>query len=112
MPHKVRVDPDLRIPLHDGRHLSARLWLPEDEAALPVPAVVEYMPYRHRDFTYPRDAVIHPWFAGHGFASIRLESELIVTADAEVFRIAGRRQAMDGDAVVYDQTVDQRIPRH
>ena len=72
-PHSVRVDADLHIPLSDGRTLSARLWLPESALETPVPAVIEYDPYRHRDASYPRDALIHPWFAGHGFASIRLQ---------------------------------------
>ena len=73
LPHDIRIEADLRIPLSDGRRLSARLWIPIDADKNPVPALVEYAPFRHRDFTYPRDAVIHPWFAGHGYASIRLE---------------------------------------
>ncbi|MEM8812844.1 MAG: CocE/NonD family hydrolase [Pseudomonadota bacterium] len=73
MPNDVSVNDDLRIPLPSGRRLSARLWLPDGAHGTPVPAVVEYAPFRHRDFTYPRDQVIHPWFAGHGYASLRLE---------------------------------------
>ncbi len=73
LPHPIKVEPALRIPLPDGRALSARLWLPDDANLGAVPAVVEYAPFRHRDFTYPRDCVIHPWFAGHGYASLRLE---------------------------------------
>ncbi len=72
-PHDIRIVPGLRIKLSDGRTLSARLWLPVSADETPVPAVVEYDPYRHRDASYPRDALIHPWFAGHGFASIRLQ---------------------------------------
>ena len=72
-PFEIRIIDDLRIPLSDGRHLSARMWIPVDTEKVPVPAVVEYAPFRHRDFTYLRDAVIHPWFAGHGYASLRLE---------------------------------------
>ena len=41
--------------------------------AAPVPAVIEYAPFRYRDYTAPRDALIHPWFAGHGFAALRVE---------------------------------------
>lgn len=72
-PHDIRIEPDLRIPMSDGRTLSARLWVPVSADETPVPAVVEYDPYRHRDASYPRDALIQPWFAGHGFASIRLQ---------------------------------------
>lgn len=73
LPQAFHVDPDLQIPLADGRILSARLWLPDSATSQPVAAVVEYDPYRHRDASYPRDTLIHPWFAGHGFASIRLQ---------------------------------------
>ncbi len=73
LPYPIKVEPEFRIPLPDGRSLSARLWLPDDTSLGAVPAVVEYAPFRHRDFTYPRDCVIHPWFAGHGYASLRLE---------------------------------------
>lgn len=90
-PHAFRIEADMRIPLKDGRFLSARMWIPVNANQNPVPAVVEYAPFRHRDFTYPRDAVIHPWFAGHGYASIRLES-------------AG---AMDSDGVPLDEYVLQ-----
>ena len=59
--------------MRDGARLAARLWLPEDAEADPVPAVLEYIPYRRRDFTRPRDAVIHPYVAGHGYACIRVD---------------------------------------
>jgi len=72
-PHATRVIDDMRIPVADGIELSAKVWLPADAEQNPVPAIVEYVPFRHRDFTAPRDAVLHPWFAGHGYASLRLE---------------------------------------
>ncbi|MEM7123675.1 MAG: CocE/NonD family hydrolase [Pseudomonadota bacterium] len=61
------------IPMSDGVRLAARIWLPDDAETNPVPAVVEYIPYRKRDFTLPRDELIHPWYAGHGYAAIRLD---------------------------------------
>ncbi len=72
-PRPVRVIDHQWIPLSDGVRLAARLWLPEDADRHPVPAIIEYIPYRHRDFTLPRDELIHPWFAGHGYAAIRLD---------------------------------------
>jgi putative CocE/NonD family hydrolase len=72
-PHRVQVQPDIKIPLADGNWLHARAWIPEGVTDNPVPALVEYAPFRHRDFTAPRDALIHPWFAGHGYASLRVE---------------------------------------
>lgn len=70
---QVKVVPDFRVPLKDGRHLSARLWLPEHALDNPVPALIEYAPFRHYDFSFPSDEKTHPWFAAHGYASIRLD---------------------------------------
>ncbi len=61
------------IPLSDGSRLSARMWLPEDSEDSPVPAVLEYIPYRKSDATALRDAPIHHYFAGHGYASVRVD---------------------------------------
>ena len=72
-PHSVRVIDHQWIPLSDGTRLAARIWLPHDAERSPVPAIIEYIPYRHRDATLPRDEMIHPWFAGHGYAAIRLD---------------------------------------
>jgi uncharacterized protein len=61
------------IPLADGARLAARIWLPDDAADDPVPAVLEYLPYRKDDCTAPDDAMRHPYFAGHGYASVRVD---------------------------------------
>jgi hypothetical protein len=62
---------DVRIPLPDGTRLYARIWRPVTED--PVPALLEYLPYRLGDWTAPRDAQRHPWYAGHGYASVRVD---------------------------------------
>jgi putative CocE/NonD family hydrolase len=64
---------DVWIPLPDGSRLSTRLWLPPGARSEPVPAVVEVSPYRHEDHTRRRDAVRHPYFAEHGYASLRVD---------------------------------------
>lgn len=61
------------IPLCDGTRLAARIWMPEDAESLPVPAVLEYLPYRKDDATEAADAARHPYFAGHGYASVRVD---------------------------------------
>ena len=70
-PHPVRIIENLMIPLPDGTQLAAKVWLPE--AAAPVPAILEYLPYRKRDGTRTRDQGIHMYLAGHGYACIRLD---------------------------------------
>ncbi|MFI9175406.1 CocE/NonD family hydrolase [Streptomyces lincolnensis] len=62
---------DLRVPLSDGTLLYARAWRPLTNE--PVPAILEYLPYRLTDWTAPRDWQRHPWYAGHGYASVRVD---------------------------------------
>jgi putative CocE/NonD family hydrolase len=72
-PHHVDETPDMGIVLSDGCRLSARVWMPKDAMQRPVPAVLEYIPYRKRDGTLPRDEIMHPYVAGHGYASVRVD---------------------------------------
>lgn len=64
---------DLAINLPDGTRLSARSWIPEDAVAQPVPAILEFLPYRKRDGTAERDQITHPWFAAGGYACLRVD---------------------------------------
>jgi putative CocE/NonD family hydrolase len=57
----------------DGCRLAARIWLPEEAERTPVPAILEYVPYRKNDGLALRDAPIHHYFAGHGYASVRVD---------------------------------------
>jgi len=62
------------IPLADGTRLSARLWLPASASAEnPVPAILEYIPYRKDDATAGADAARYPYFAERGFAGVRVD---------------------------------------
>ncbi|MEZ5888238.1 MAG: CocE/NonD family hydrolase [Paracoccaceae bacterium] len=72
-PRKVAEMADMGIVLQDGTRLSARVWMPDDAADDPVPAILEYIPYRKRDGTLARDELMHPWFAGHGYAAVRVD---------------------------------------
>ncbi|MER6635174.1 CocE/NonD family hydrolase [Streptomyces microflavus] len=62
---------DVYIPLPGGTRLYARIWRPLTDE--PVPALLEYLPYRLGDWTAPRDWQRHPWYAGHGYASVRVD---------------------------------------
>ncbi|HEU6442252.1 MAG TPA: CocE/NonD family hydrolase [Microvirga sp.] len=61
------------ITLADGTRLAARIWMPDGARAAPVPAVLEYLPYRKRDGTAPRDESTYPSFAEAGIAGIRVD---------------------------------------
>jgi putative CocE/NonD family hydrolase len=72
-PCRVRVIRHEWIPMPDGCRLAARIWLPEGAERTPVPAIFEYVPYRKNDGLVLRDAPIHHYFAGHGYASVRVD---------------------------------------
>ncbi len=71
--HQVKETADLGIVLPDGCRLSARVWMPEDAMDNPVPAILEFLPYRKRDGTTARDNLTHPYIAGHGYACLRVD---------------------------------------
>lgn len=72
-PHDVECTEHVWINLPNGRRLSARLWMPEDACEKPVPAILEYLPYRKRDLTRARDQINHTYLAGHGYACVRVD---------------------------------------
>jgi len=90
-PREIREIEHVWIPMSDGTRLSARIWLPIDAEQNPVPAVLEYLPYRKNDFTALRDSIRHPYFAGHGYASIRVDM----------------RGCGDSDGILYDEYLKQ-----
>ena len=72
-PRKVKEIPNLFIALPGGIRLAARVWMPNDADKKPVPVILEYLPYRKRDGTHVRDALTHPYLAGHGYACVRVD---------------------------------------
>ncbi len=96
-PYGVLCD-DVRIPLADGSRLYARIWRPVTEE--PVPALLEYLPYRLTDWTAPRDAQRHPWYAGHGYASVRVDIRGNGNSDGVMTDEYSEQEILDGVAVV------------
>lgn len=70
-PFEVMEEEDVGIVMPDGCRLSARIWRAKGAGA--VPAILEYIPYRKRDGTLARDEQMHPYFAGHGYAAVRVD---------------------------------------
>jgi putative CocE/NonD family hydrolase len=81
LPYATKEEEHVTIPMSDGVRLSARVWRPTSSDTEPVPAVLEYIPYRKRDLTAVRDSVHHPYLAGHGYACVRVD--LRGTGDSE-----------------------------
>jgi putative CocE/NonD family hydrolase len=73
MPQSVRVVRHVWIPMRDGVRLSARMWLPEDAEGHPMPAILEYIPYRKDDATLASDDPRHRYLAGHGYGCVRVD---------------------------------------
>ncbi|MET7441083.1 CocE/NonD family hydrolase, partial [Streptomyces sp. NPDC005568] len=73
LPYATKEEEHVVIPMSDGVRLSARIWRPTASDREPVPAVLEYIPYRKRDLTSVRDSVHHPYIAGHGYACVRVD---------------------------------------
>ncbi|XKE45928.1 CocE/NonD family hydrolase [Halomonas organivorans] len=71
-PRRV-MEEETWIPMADGTRLAARIWRPVDADQHPVPAILEYLPYRKRDLTAARDVQSHPYWAGHGYAGVRVD---------------------------------------
>ncbi len=72
-PNKVKEVENVWIPMSDGINLAARIFMPEDAQENPVPAILEYIPYRKRDSKRVRDEINHRYYAGHGYIGIRVD---------------------------------------
>ena len=92
-PRQVRELENVWIPLPDGSRLAAKIWLPEGSEAEPVPAILEYIPYRKNDWTWRRDSTMHPYFAGQGYACVRVDL----------------RGAGESDGVLLDEYLEQEL---
>ena len=58
-----------------------------------MPAVLEYIPYRKNDGTILSDVLRHPYFAGHGYAALRVDL----------------RGTGDSDGLIYDEYLEQEL---
>ena len=99
-PRTVRVIEHTLIPLQDGTMLAARIWLPDDAEQNPVPAILEYLPYRKRDGTYERDALTHPYLAGHGYAGVRIDMRGCGESAGLLFDEYAKQEQDDGVEVI------------
>ncbi|WP_242612923.1 CocE/NonD family hydrolase [Janibacter limosus] len=90
--HEVEVVDNVFIPLRDGQRVAARVWRPVGDVG-PLPAIMEYIPYRKRDLTRGRDAVNHPWIAARGYVCVRVDL----------------RGSGDSDGVLVDEYREQEL---
>jgi len=88
------------IGLADGCRLATRIWLPADAEARPVPAVLEFLPYRKRDGTRARDEITQPYLAGHGYACVRVDIRGTGESDGLMEDEYTAQELADGKAVI------------
>jgi predicted acyl esterase len=99
-PKAVRIIEHTLIPLKDGAALAARIWLPDDAEQNPVPAILEYLPYRKGDGTYERDALTHPYLAGHGYAGVRVDLRGTGESTGLLFDEYAKQEQDDGSSAL------------
>jgi predicted acyl esterase len=61
------------IPMPDGIPLAVTLYLPPGTATTPVPALLEYLPYRKDDAMLARDYGLYAYMADSGYAGARVD---------------------------------------
>ena len=82
------------IPMPDGCRIAARIWLPKGASERqPAAAILEYIPYRKRDFMRARDEPIHRYFAQNGYAAVRVDL----------------RGSGDSDGILFDEYTQQEL---
>ena len=64
---------EARVPLPDGAELAATLYLPDGADSAPVPALLEYLPYRKDDAMLARDHDLYAYLARAGYAGARVD---------------------------------------
>lgn len=110
LPTAVTKLENIVISMKDGAKLYAHIWIPESYKELTgadkIPTILEYLPYRKNDFTAVRDSMRHPYFAGHGYASMRVDMR--GTGDSDGWLLDEyRKQEQDDCLAVFDWIIDQ-----
>jgi putative CocE/NonD family hydrolase len=99
-PRPVREIEHVWIPMYDGTRLSARIWLPAGPETAPVPAILEYIPYRKRDMVRARDERNHPVFVAAGYACLRVDMRGSGDSEGLMADMYGRHELDDVLAVI------------
>jgi len=100
LPADVREIEHLEIAMADGVRLAARIWMPADAEAAPVPAILEYIPYRKNDKTLERDFARAPYMAARGYAYVRVDLRGCGDSEGVMLDEYTEQELSDGCAVI------------
>jgi predicted acyl esterase len=119
LPHVMGVLPHEWTQLCDGTCLAARIFLPADARRVPVPEILEYIPYRKHDATAqltmrtPRATVTWrrtvPMLRGEW--QTRIVTESTTTGDAQWFTVTDRLDAHEDSVRVFTKDWSSRHRR-
>lgn len=99
-PTPFEVIPNTWIAMPDGTLLAARIWLPARRHERPVSAILDYVPYRKGDGTAVNDAAWGSYFAGHGFAFVRVDIRGSGDSQGHISDEYSEREQDDAEAVI------------
>lgn len=89
------------IPMRDGVHLAATLYMPDAPAGRRCPVLLEYLPYRKDDGTLPRDYPLHTYFARRGYVTVRVDIRGTGASEGRPpLREYGQQEQRDGEEVI------------
>lgn len=100
LPHPIEEIENVWIPMPDGCRLAARMWMPSDAHENPVPAILEYLPYRKRDLMRLRDEPMHRYLAGHGYIGIRVDVRGSGDSEGVMHDEYSREEHEDAEAII------------
>lgn len=100
LPRKIKSFENIWIPMSDGTRLAARIWMPKDAEENPVPAILEYIPYRKRDYKRLRDEMNHGYFASHGYAGVRVDIRGSGTSEGILTDEYLEQELRDGEEII------------
>ncbi|MCC6468308.1 MAG: CocE/NonD family hydrolase [Alphaproteobacteria bacterium] len=71
---QVREVANVFVPMKSGLRIAVRLFLPADAETNPVPAILDFFPYRKSDFSCWRDSANYGYMATQGYACVKADS--------------------------------------
>ena len=99
-PHEIREIEHALIPLRDGTRLAARIWLPTTPSAIRFRRSSSTCRIASEPAPMMRDALMHPYLAGHGYAAVRVDIRGCGESDGLLFDEYAQQEQDDALEVI------------